>query len=131
MCTNYMYVTYSLLQGTYIPFCQISKHQKISCLVEVIFIAACSMLHTYLAFQKHCTLMQSDQKYKFGSVEAFTIKILSFRTDRHKQTVQIPVSGLIPRSTLIRIYTVCHSFYVFWMHCHHKNLYAKTTLFKF
>ena len=37
-----------------------------------------------------------------------TITILSFRTNRSGQTVY--------RSSLIRVYTVCHSVCIFWMH---------------
>ena len=36
--------------------------------------------------------------------------ILSFRTDRSGQTVQTQIS-------LIKIYTVCNSFCIFWTHC--------------
>ena len=39
-----------------------------------------------------------------------TLMILSFRTDRSGQTMQTQ------RSSLIRVYTVCHSIYIFWMH---------------
>ena len=33
-----------------------------------------------------------------------------------EQRVQILIRLLL-RSSLIRIYTVCHSFYIFWRHC--------------
>ena len=38
-----------------------------------------------------------------------TVMFLSFRTDRSGQTVQT-------RSSLIRVYTVCNSLCIFWMH---------------
>ena len=46
----------------------------------------------------------------FGSKDY--LKILNIGTCMSEQTVQI----LIRRSSLIRIYTVCHSFYFFWRH---------------
>ena len=44
-----------------------------------------------------------------------TIKILNIGTCMSEQTVQILIRLLL-KSSLIRIYTVCHSFYFFWRH---------------
>ena len=41
-----------------------------------------------------------------------TVMILSFRTDRSSQTMQTQIRLL--RSSLIRVYTVCYSVYIFW-----------------
>ena len=46
---------------------------------------------------------------------ASTVKILNIGTCMSEQTVQILIRLLL-RSSLIRIYTVCHSFYIFWRH---------------
>ena len=45
----------------------------------------------------------------------YTVKILNIGTCMSEQTVQILIRLLL-RSSLIRIYTVCHSFYIFWRH---------------
>ena len=45
----------------------------------------------------------------------FTVKILNIGTCMSEQTVYILIRLLLRRS-LIRIYTVCHSFCIFWMH---------------
>ena len=45
----------------------------------------------------------------------FTVKILNIGTCMSEQTVKILIRLLL-RSSLIRIYTVCHSFYIFWRH---------------
>ena len=44
-----------------------------------------------------------------------TVKILNIGTCMSEQTVKILIRLLL-RSSLIRIYTVCHSFYIFWRH---------------
>ena len=44
-----------------------------------------------------------------------TVKILNIGTCMSEQTVKILIR-LLWRSSLIRIYTVCHSFYIFWRH---------------
>ena len=46
-----------------------------------------------------------------------TIMILSFGTDRSGQTVQTQ------RSSLIRVYTVCSSLCIFWMHYSEEKLW--------
>ena len=43
------------------------------------------------------------------------VKILNIGTCMSEQRVQILIRLLL-RSSLIRIYTVCHSFYIFWRH---------------
>ena len=48
--------------------------------------------------------------YAWNIVINFTVMILSFRTDRSGQTVQTQ------RSSLIRVYTLCNSDCIFWMH---------------
>ena len=45
-----------------------------------------------------------------------TVRILSFRTDRYGQTVQTQIRLLLEESSLIRVYTVCNSVCIFWMH---------------
>ena len=45
----------------------------------------------------------------------YTVKILNIGTCMSEQTVQILIRLLL-KSSLIRIYTVCHSFYIFWRH---------------
>ena len=44
-------------------------------------------------------------------MKVITVIFLSFRTDRSGQTVQTQI-----RSSLIRVYTVCNSLCIFWMH---------------
>ena len=44
-----------------------------------------------------------------------TVNILNIGTCMSEQTVKILIRLLL-RSSLIRIYTVCHSFYIFWRH---------------
>ena len=44
-----------------------------------------------------------------------TVKILNIGTRMSEQTVYILIRLLL-RSSLIRIYTVCQSFYIFWRH---------------
>ena len=44
-----------------------------------------------------------------------TVKILNIGTCMSEQTVKILIRLLL-RSSLIRIYTVCHSFCIFWRH---------------
>ena len=44
-----------------------------------------------------------------------SVKILNIGTCMSEQTVSILIRLLL-RSSLIRIYTVCHSFYFFWRH---------------
>ena len=46
-----------------------------------------------------------------------TVIFLSFRTDRSGQTVQTQIRLLLEeRSSLIRVYTVCHSVCIVWTH---------------
>ena len=47
--------------------------------------------------------------------KVITVKILNIGTCMSEQTVKILIRLLL-RSSLIRIYTVCHSFYIFWRH---------------
>ena len=47
--------------------------------------------------------------------KSVTVKILNIETCMSEQTVYILIRLLL-RSSLIRIYTVCHSFYIFWRH---------------
>ena len=59
----------------------------------------------------------------------FTAMILSFRTDRPGKTVQTQI-----RSSLIRVYTVCHSICIVWTHYsmvepHSSNFRVITTNF--
>ena len=57
---------------------------------------------------------------------------LSFRTNRSGQTVQTQIRLLL-RSSLIRVYLVCHSVYMFWMHyctVHCSNFRITTTIFQ-
>ena len=44
-----------------------------------------------------------------------TVKILNIGTCMSEQTVKILIRLLL-RSSLIRIYTVCHSLYIYWRH---------------
>ena len=44
------------------------------------------------------------------------LSYLSFRTDRSGQTVQTQIRLLLERSSLIRVYTVCNSLCIVWMH---------------
>ena len=58
--------------------------------------------------------------------------ILSFRTDMPRQTVQTQIRLL--RSSLIRVYTVCHSVCIVWTHYsmvepHSSNFRVITTIF--
>ena len=58
-----------------------------------------------------------------------TVMILSFQTDMPGQTVQTQI-----RSSLIRVYTVCHSVYIIWTHYsmvepHSSNFRVITTIF--
>ena len=46
----------------------------------------------------------------------FTVMFLSFRTDRSAQTVQTQIRQLLEELSLIRVYTVCNSLCIFWMH---------------
>ena len=49
----------------------------------------------------------------------FTVMLLSFRTDMPGQTVQIQIrlsGSTLFRSSLIRVYTVCHSVCIVWTH---------------
>ena len=60
-----------------------------------------------------------------------TVVILSFRTDRPGQTVQTQTRL---RSSLIRVYTVCHSVCIVWTHYsmvepHSSNFRVITTIF--
>ena len=43
----------------------------------------------------------------------FTVMFLSFQTDKSGQTVQTQIR-LLQRSSLIRVYTVCHSLCIVW-----------------
>ena len=45
-----------------------------------------------------------------------TIIILSFWTERSGQTVQTQIRLLLKGSSLIRVYTVCNSLCIFWLH---------------
>ena len=51
------------------------------------------------------------QNQRTGEDETCTVMILSFRTDMPWQTVQTQI-----RSSLIRVYTVCHSICIVWTH---------------
>ena len=51
----------------------------------------------------------------FCSDHRGTVKILNIGTYMSEQTVKILIRLLL-RSSLIRIYTVCHSFLIFWRH---------------
>ena len=50
-----------------------------------------------------------------NTIYLFTVKSLNIGTCMSEQTVYILIRLLL-RSSLIRIYTVCHSFYIFWRH---------------
>ena len=54
-------------------------------------------------------LWQGIQRYGKNVPQNTTIMILSFRTDMPGQTVQT-------QSSLIRVYTVCHSVCIIWTH---------------
>ena len=61
-----------------------------------------------------------------------TVIFLSFRTDRSGQTVQTQIRLLLSRSSLIRVYTVCHSVCIVWTHYsmvepHRSNFRSITT----
>ena len=64
-----------------------------------------------------------------------TVMILSFRTDMPGQTVQTQIRLLLEeRSSLIRVYTVCHSVCIAWTHYsmvkpHSSNFRVITTNF--
>ena len=70
------------------------------------------------------------------TISVCTIMILSFRTDRSRQTVDPDQTapkeqsdqGLhcLPFRLLIRVYTVCHSVYIFWAHCSVLKLYSSS-----
>ena len=51
------------------------------------------------------------QFWAVQSAHSDTVIFLSFRTDRSRQTVQTQI-----RLLLIRVYTVCNSLCIFWMH---------------
>ena len=59
-------------------------------------------------------MMWTEYPCKDGNTIA-TVKILNIGTCMSEQRVQILIRLLL-RSSLIRIYTVCHSFYIFWRH---------------
>ena len=59
---------------------------------------------------KTSSMCNHCQKQLTLNGERGTVIFLSFRTDRSGQTVQTQ------RSSLIRVYTVCNSLYIFWMH---------------
>ena len=61
-----------------------------------------------------CFLMFRVQKLDF-IYEFNTVKILNIGTCMSEQTVKILIRLLLG-SSLIRIYTVCHSFCIFWRH---------------
>ena len=62
-------------------------------------------------FQTGRRSLQKPVKSSKGcSISRRTVMILSFRTDMPVQTVQIPISSLI------RVYTVCHSVCIVWTH---------------
>ena len=68
-------------------------------------------------------------KNKQKKQTVITVMILSFRTDMPRQTVQTQI-----RSSLIRIYTVCHSVCIVWTHYsmeepHSSNFRVITTNF--
>ena len=58
----------------------------------------------------HCKCLGKHAKNVYISLLLYTIMILSFRTDRSGQTVQIQIR------LLIRVYTVCNSICIFLMH---------------
>ena len=72
------------------------------CMYLVITSLCCSCLTSY-----SCTLV--CRKY----CNDLTVMFLSFRTDRSGQTVQTR-SDCSYRSSLIRVYTVCHFVCIFW-----------------
>ena len=45
----------------------------------------------------------------------YTVMVLSFRADKSLQTLQTQIRLLL-ESSLIRVYTVCNSLCIFWMH---------------
>ena len=57
---------------------------------------------------------------KAADIICLTVMILSFRTDRPGQTVRTQIRLLLQeqscRSSLIRVYTVCHSVCIVWTH---------------
>ena len=78
-----------------------------------------------------CKFSQTTEK-----VSTFTEMILSFRTDMPGQTVQTQIRLLLEeqRSSLIRVYTVCHSACIVWTHYsmvepHSSNFRVITTNF--
>ena len=68
---------------------------------RLIWIFAGCMLFCKLS----CALIHKSHEHGFN-----TVMILSFRTDMPGQTVQTQ------RSSLIRVYTVCHSVCIVWTH---------------
>ena len=62
------------------------------------------------------TLKQKCTKISSVFPFQYTVIFLSFWTDRSGQTVQTQIRLLLERSSLIRVYTVCHSLCIFWMH---------------
>ena len=62
-----------------------------------------------------CNIWQKGNHVFYVSFASLlnTVMILSFRTDRSWQTLQTQIRL---RSSLIRVYTVCNSLSIFWMH---------------
>ena len=78
---------------------------KVACPLGASFTKIFDMLVSVLALETASTCM-----FKF--VKTLTVKILNNGTCMSEQTVKILIRLLL-RSSLIRIYTVCHSFYIF------------------
>ena len=87
--------------------------------------ASCQLLYVYCSrYRRLCVwhieyrMVQERYDFKISAVFYFNIRItvmfLSFRTDRSGQTVKTQIR-------LLRVYTVCNSLCIFWMH------YAKET----
>ena len=70
-----------------------------------------------LSLTQTCSVWQSARLIisHHNNPYKFTGKILNIGTCMSEQTVKILIRLLL-RSSLIRIYTVCHSFYIFWRH---------------
>ena len=69
-----------------------------------------SAMSQYIYWKKY----SSYRRQEFHGMQS-TVKILNIGTCMSEQTVKILIRLLL-RSSLIRIYTVCHSFYIFWRH---------------
>ena len=89
----------------------------------------CKVLPNHFAKLSSLLIQNTHKEIKNHHERLCTVMILSFRTDMTGQTVQAQI-----RSSLIRVYTVCHSVCIVWTHYsieepHSSNFRVITTIF--